>query len=89
MTTPAQTVPLPDFLWAREAQALLTSLMERKGITFGDLAGMLTAGGTEISGPELETEVLRLDLGVGLFFQCLHALGIERVEIADIDPSRV
>ena len=81
------TNPMPDVFWAREALSHLIETMSRKDVSYDDLAERLVARGTMITGFQLEAEVMRLEMTVGLYFQCLHALGETRVEMAQVDPG--
>ena len=86
MTSLPHPIPLPEFLWTREAATYLTACMERRCISYERLAAELAFRGTDITAPRLQARISGGDLSAGLFFQIMHVLGVEQVEIANVDP---
>ncbi|WP_372424702.1 DUF6471 domain-containing protein [Salinarimonas chemoclinalis] len=79
-------IPMPEFLWNREAAAYLEACMRSRSETWAGLAAELTLRGTAISPEMLEARVSRADVSAGLFFKIMHVLMQEQVAIADVDP---
>lgn len=68
-----------DKVWQDFARNLLKSELKRRGLTYKDLAQLLTEGGTPDTPENLMNKVSRGGFSAAFLFQCLNAIGCKNV----------
>ncbi len=69
--------------WVNQAKGILRAEMTRRAISYEQLAQKLGELGVKDSAVNLRNKMARGGFSAAFFLQCLEAIGVKRIEIAD------
>lgn len=73
-----------EAVWVERAKGLLKGELKRRGLTYADLAAMLTDAGTPENERNLRNKVARGTFTAAFLLECLAVIGCNTVRIDDL-----
>lgn len=82
-TAPILETAMPETDWTAKVKGILRAELKRRGLSYHDLAAKLREIGVEDSEPNIRNKVARGSFTAVFFVQCLSAIGVDRISLAD------
>ena len=74
---------LPETDYSEVAKNVLKAELRRKGLTYADLAKLLTDAGHPENDRNLNNKIARGGFSAAFLMQCLDVIGAKQIQIAD------
>ena len=69
--------------WSETAKRVLKSELKKRGVTYRQLAELLTQAGTPHTERNVTNKISRGGFTAAFFFQCMAAIGCRTIHLAD------
>jgi hypothetical protein len=74
---------LPETDYSEVAKNVLKAELRRRGISYADLAALLTKAGSPENDKNLNNKIARGGFSAAFLMQCLDVIGAKAIQIAD------